>query len=205
MNDPPARGRCPHARIGLVSYTHWMYALHALAAFIGIVSSAAIALHFVFGLPSIIAIVMNYLKRDEARGTWLESHFAWQRRTFWWALLWVAIVFVLSLPLFLILLGFFTFGHRRAADRAVGHLPRRTRLAASARRAADLGLNPSAGSRRMQVAQDKVVLFHYTLTNDAGEVLDSSDGGDPLAYLHGQGNIVAGLEKALDGGRRARS
>ncbi len=51
----------------------------------------------------------------------------------------------------------------------------------------------------MQVAHDKVVLIHYTLTNDAGEVLDSSDGGDPLAYLHGQGNIVAGLEKALDG------
>ena len=51
----------------------------------------------------------------------------------------------------------------------------------------------------MQVAQDKVVLFHYTLTNDAGEVLDSSAGSEPLAYLHGQGNIVAGLEKALDG------
>jgi uncharacterized membrane protein len=87
-----------------------MYALHALAAFIGIVSSAAVALQFVFGIPSIIAIVMNYVKRDEARGTWLESHFTWQRRTFWFALLWVAIVFVLSLPLFLILVGFFTFG-----------------------------------------------------------------------------------------------
>jgi FKBP-type peptidyl-prolyl cis-trans isomerase SlyD len=53
----------------------------------------------------------------------------------------------------------------------------------------------------MQVAQDKVVLFHYTLTNDDGEVLDSSAGSAPLAYLHGQGNIVAGLEKALDGRR----
>ena len=51
----------------------------------------------------------------------------------------------------------------------------------------------------MQVAQDKVVLIHYTLTNDAGDVLDSSNGGEPLAYLHGQGNIVAGLEKALGG------
>ena len=51
----------------------------------------------------------------------------------------------------------------------------------------------------MHVAQDKVILIHYTLTNDAGEVLDSSAGGQPLAYLHGQGNIVAGLEKALDG------
>jgi uncharacterized membrane protein len=111
MSDPLAAGvtaRSPEPT--LVSYTHWMYALHALAAFIGIVSSAAVALQFVFGIPSIIAIVMNYVKRDETRGTWLESHFTWQRRTFWFALLWVAIVFVLSLPLFLILVGFFTFG-----------------------------------------------------------------------------------------------
>jgi FKBP-type peptidyl-prolyl cis-trans isomerase SlyD len=51
----------------------------------------------------------------------------------------------------------------------------------------------------MLIAQDKVVLIHYTLTDDAGKVLDSSSGGEPLAYLHGQGNIIAGLEKALDG------
>ena len=51
----------------------------------------------------------------------------------------------------------------------------------------------------MIVAQDKVVLIHYTLTNDTGEVIDSSSGGEPLAYMHGQGNIVPGLEKALEG------
>jgi len=51
----------------------------------------------------------------------------------------------------------------------------------------------------MQIAQDKVVLIHYTLRNDAGKVLDSSSGGDALAYLHGQGNIIPGLEKALEG------
>jgi FKBP-type peptidyl-prolyl cis-trans isomerase SlyD len=51
----------------------------------------------------------------------------------------------------------------------------------------------------MLIAQDKVVLIHYTLKNDAGEVLDSSSGGDALAYLHGQGNIIPGLEKALEG------
>jgi FKBP-type peptidyl-prolyl cis-trans isomerase SlyD len=51
----------------------------------------------------------------------------------------------------------------------------------------------------MQIAQDKVVLIHYTLRNDAGDVLDTSSGGDPLAYLHGQGNIIPGLEKALEG------
>jgi FKBP-type peptidyl-prolyl cis-trans isomerase SlyD len=51
----------------------------------------------------------------------------------------------------------------------------------------------------MLVAQDKVVLIHYTLTDDTGKVLDSSSGGEPLAYLHGQGNIIPGLEKALEG------
>ena len=43
------------------------------------------------------------------------------------------------------------------------------------------------------------MLIHYTLTNDQGEVLDSSSGGEPLAYLHGSGNIIPGLEKALEG------
>jgi len=51
----------------------------------------------------------------------------------------------------------------------------------------------------MLIAQDKVVLIHYTLKNDSGEVLDSSSAGDPLAYIHGQGNLIAGLEKALEG------
>ncbi|MBS0396493.1 MAG: peptidylprolyl isomerase [Proteobacteria bacterium] len=51
----------------------------------------------------------------------------------------------------------------------------------------------------MLVARDTVVTIHYTLKNDAGEVLDSSAGGDPLAYIHGGGNIIAGLEEALEG------
>jgi FKBP-type peptidyl-prolyl cis-trans isomerase SlyD len=51
----------------------------------------------------------------------------------------------------------------------------------------------------MQIAERRVAMFHYTLTNSGGEVLDSSDGREPLAYLHGAGNIVAGLEKALEG------
>jgi FKBP-type peptidyl-prolyl cis-trans isomerase SlyD len=51
----------------------------------------------------------------------------------------------------------------------------------------------------MVVAQNKVVQIHYTLTNDSGEVLDSSSGGDPLAYIHGNGNLIPGLEKALEG------
>jgi len=51
----------------------------------------------------------------------------------------------------------------------------------------------------MVIAPDKVVLIHYTLTDEAGKVLDSSSGGEPLAYLHGQGNIISGLESALNG------
>jgi FKBP-type peptidyl-prolyl cis-trans isomerase SlyD len=51
----------------------------------------------------------------------------------------------------------------------------------------------------MLIAANKAVSIDYTLTNDAGEVIDSSAGGAPLAYLHGAGNIIGGLEKALLG------
>ncbi|HWY24532.1 MAG TPA: peptidylprolyl isomerase [Nevskia sp.] len=51
----------------------------------------------------------------------------------------------------------------------------------------------------MQIADRCVASFNYTLTNDAGEVLDSSEGREPLSYLHGKGNIVPGLEKEMTG------
>ncbi|TRX74196.1 FKBP-type peptidyl-prolyl cis-trans isomerase [Pseudomonas mangiferae] len=51
----------------------------------------------------------------------------------------------------------------------------------------------------MLIAANKAVSIDYTLTNDAGEVIDSSAGGAPLVYLHGAGNIIVGLEKALEG------
>ncbi len=51
----------------------------------------------------------------------------------------------------------------------------------------------------MQVANNMTVSIHYTLTNDAGDVIDSSIGNPPLVYLHGNGNIISGLEKALHG------
>ena len=53
----------------------------------------------------------------------------------------------------------------------------------------------------MIVSKDKVVLMHYTLKNDKGEVIDSSEGKDPLAFLQGHGNIIPGLEKALEGSK----
>jgi len=54
----------------------------------------------------------------------------------------------------------------------------------------------------MQIAADSVVLIHYTLKDDDGKVLDSSVGGEPLAYIQGHGNLVSGLEKALEGKSR---
>ena len=54
---------------------------------------------------------------------------------------------------------------------------------------------------KIKVGKDKVVLMHYTLKNDAGDVIDSSDGGDPLPFLQGHGNIIPGLESALEGSK----
>lgn len=87
-----------------VTYTHLMYALHAAAVIIGMLSAASIAIRFVFGAPSIIAVVMNYARRNKVQGTWLASHYTWQWRTFWWAFLWVAVVWLVLQPLVLILM-----------------------------------------------------------------------------------------------------
>ena len=76
---------------GLVAWTHVIYGLHSLSVLIGITSAATIVGAFVFGVPSIVAVVLNYLKRGEAAGTYLESHFRWQIRTFWFAVLWCLI------------------------------------------------------------------------------------------------------------------
>jgi len=78
-------------RPGLVTLTHVIYALHAFSAVTGMVSAALIVTAFLTGWPSIIAVILNYVKRSEVRGTWLDSHYSWQIRTFWYALLWLAI------------------------------------------------------------------------------------------------------------------
>ncbi len=75
----------------LVTLTHVIYALHALSLLTGILGAATIVLAFLTGWPSIIAVILNYVKRSEARGTWLESHFRWQIRTFWFGLLWAGL------------------------------------------------------------------------------------------------------------------
>ena len=93
----------------LVTVTHLVYALHAVSLVIGAFGAASIVGTFLFGWPSIIAVIINYVKRSDARGTWLESHFSWQIRTFWYALLWALIVFVVSVPLALVVIGFGTW------------------------------------------------------------------------------------------------
>ena len=49
----------------------------------------------------------------------------------------------------------------------------------------------------MPIADNDVVTFHYTLKGDTDEVIDSSAGGEPLAYLHGHGNLIPGLEHVI--------
>ena len=88
---PPLSAEAPHIDESLVTYTHVIYALHALAVIIGITTVHTIVFSFVGGLPSIIAVIMNYARRSATRGTYLESHFRWQIRTFWYALLWAVV------------------------------------------------------------------------------------------------------------------
>jgi uncharacterized membrane protein len=100
-----AAGPTPSVDEALISYTHVIYALHALAVLIGVTTAATIVGSFICGLPSIVAVIMNYARRSATRGTFLESHFRWQIRTFWFALLWVLVIWAVTLPLFVVLIG----------------------------------------------------------------------------------------------------
>ncbi|MBM4265624.1 MAG: hypothetical protein FJ144_03245 [Deltaproteobacteria bacterium] len=84
---------------GLVRLTHLIYGLHAFSALMGVISSAAIVGAFLTGWPSILAVILNYARRSAVRGTFLESHFSWQIRTFWWAFAWVLFAFLLAITL----------------------------------------------------------------------------------------------------------
>ena len=101
---PPSELAAPSD--SLVTVTHVVYALHTLSLVIGAFGAASIIGAFVFGWPSIIAVIINYVKRSEVRGTYLDSHFSWQIRTFWWALLMSAIIAVLGFTLAIVLIGF---------------------------------------------------------------------------------------------------
>lgn len=85
----------------LITTVHVVYGLHALSVLIGATSIATIIGAFVFGIPSIIAVIINYAMQSDARGTYLESHFRWQIRTFWFTALWG----VVTLLLFITIVG----------------------------------------------------------------------------------------------------
>jgi uncharacterized membrane protein len=75
----------------LVTWAQVIYGLHAFSLLTGILGAATVVGAFLTGWPSIIAVILNYVKRSDTRGTWVESHFRWQIRTFWFGLLWIAL------------------------------------------------------------------------------------------------------------------
>ena len=99
--------RVPDA--SLTNYTHIIYALHTLSVLIGVLGSASVVGAFLLGLPSLVGVIMNYVRQSDAKGTYLESHFRWQIRTFWGAVAMLAVVTVISLPLMIVIVGFGTF------------------------------------------------------------------------------------------------
>jgi uncharacterized membrane protein len=122
---------CDPSLEGPRAWCHVMYALHAISALSGIVGSATIVGAFAFGWPSIIAVVINYVQRSEVKGSWLETHWRWQLRTFWFAVLWffvagalaiTVIGLIIALPVFIaagiwvlyrVIRGWMALGQRR--------------------------------------------------------------------------------------------
>jgi uncharacterized membrane protein len=90
-SQPPSTRPTGSDPESLVGWTQVIYGLHAFSLLTGIIGTATVVGAFLTGWPSIIAVILNYVKRGETRGTWLESHFRWQIRTFWFGLLWVAL------------------------------------------------------------------------------------------------------------------
>jgi uncharacterized membrane protein len=107
MTDPIPPMTAEPARVdeSLITYTNVIYALHALAVVIGLSSAHTIIGSFIGGAPSLIAVIMNYVRRSATVGTFLESHFRWQIRTFWFALLWAVVIGFVGMPLVLVIIG----------------------------------------------------------------------------------------------------
>jgi uncharacterized membrane protein len=95
MDDQTQQSAAPVTE-RLVVLTYVIYGLHAFSAFSGLLSPAFVVTAFLTGWPSIIAVIINYVKRADARGTYLETHFRWQIRTFWYAALWLLLALLLA-------------------------------------------------------------------------------------------------------------
>lgn len=83
----------------LLFITQLVYVLHGLSIVIGLMTGATIISAFLFGWPSIAAVVLNYVKAPDSRGTFLESHFSWQIRTFWYGMAWTGLVMIAGVVL----------------------------------------------------------------------------------------------------------
>lgn len=81
------------------------YALYGIAAIAALASSGLPLIAPLFGLLGIVGVIVCYVKKDEAAGTWVASHFTWLIRTFWWSLLWAVLGWVVMFTLGLILIG----------------------------------------------------------------------------------------------------
>ena len=90
----------------IVTVAKVVYILHGVSILIGIATGASIIGAFLFGWPSIAAVVLNYVMLSDARGTYVESHFSWQIRTFWYAMFFALIVALIGFVLSWLLVGF---------------------------------------------------------------------------------------------------
>jgi uncharacterized membrane protein len=90
--EAPAAGKSPEELAGLKNIALVVYILQALS--------------FLWGVTAIVGVIINYVKRDDAKGTVYESHFDWQIRTFWWGLLWgvLGMLLIIAAGLGLVLL-----------------------------------------------------------------------------------------------------
>lgn len=89
----------------LIRLTYLIYALHIFSAISGLLTPALIVTAFLTGWPSVIALIMSYIWREDARGSYLASHFTWLIRTFWFTLLWLVIGSVLIATIIGLVIG----------------------------------------------------------------------------------------------------
>jgi uncharacterized membrane protein len=95
-NLPVTRSDAPDSAWNVANI---VYALHTLAIVVGAVGAATVVGSFIWSIPSVLAVILNYAKRGEAHGTWLESHYRWQIRTFWFAVGWVLLAAFLTVTI----------------------------------------------------------------------------------------------------------
>lgn len=95
----------------LLFITQLVYILHGLSIVVGLMTGASIISAFLFGWPSIAAVILNYIMAPDAQGTFLQSHFSWQIRTFWYGMIWTILVAIVGVVLTPLVIGpFIWFG-----------------------------------------------------------------------------------------------